>query len=199
MEKQVRKAHELWLTCQTLQAAIHEQPDGGDSLKPLAPELAAISEAAGVDNVLVAAVVAAVPEMALSRGVWSKQTLAGRFAHVRRVCRRVAMIDETGGTLARFFLSYVQSLFVITSARTFGPEDEIDPAALDTFAVIDNASRALDAGDLERAVRFVGLLTGEAQRVAADWLCEARLTLEASQAADALLSHASAAGLAALG
>ena len=57
----------------------------------------------------------------------------------------------------------------------------------------------LDRDDLAQAVRYLGLLRGEPRLVAADWLREARLLLEARQAADALLAHAAATGLQALG
>jgi mitofilin len=40
----------------------------------------------------------------------------------------------------------------------------------------------------------MGLLRGEPRRVAADWLEEARLHLEARQAAHALIAHAAARG-----
>jgi hypothetical protein len=52
--------------------------------------------------------------------------------------------------------------------------------------------------NLARAVQYVTLLRGEPGRVARDWLGEARLTLEAGLAAEALLAHAAAAGVAAL-
>ena len=48
-------------------------------------------------------------------------------------------------------------------------------------------------------MRYLGLLQGEPRLVASDWLREARLLLEARQAADALLAHAAATGLQALG
>ena len=53
---------------------------------------------------------------------------------------------------------------------------------------------SLERGDLAQAVRYMGLLRGEPRRVAADWLKEARLHLEARQAADALIAHAAARG-----
>jgi mitofilin len=53
---------------------------------------------------------------------------------------------------------------------------------------------SLERGDLAQAVQFMGLLKGEPRRVAGDWLAEARLHLEAKQAAAALLAHAAARG-----
>lgn len=50
----------------------------------------------------------------------------------------------------------------------------------------------LEKDDLIMSVRYMNLLRGEARNVAASWLQEARVTLEARQAADALLAHAAA-------
>lgn len=133
--------------------------------------------------------------MAERRGIWTEAALAERFYRVRQMCRRVAMIDESGGTLFRFFLSYVQSFFVFRSARMLTSDDEVDPSGLDTFVLVDNALYSLESGNLQQAVRFANQLRGEPRRVAAGWLNEAVIFLEAKQAADALLSFASATGL----
>ena len=59
-------------------------------------------------------------------------------------------------------------------------------------------SHSMERGDILRAVQYMGLLHGEPRRVASDWMSEARLHLEAKQAAQALLAHATAVGLEAL-
>ena len=56
----------------------------------------------------------------------------------------------------------------------------------------------IDKDDLTQAVKYMSLLRGEPRLVAADWVRETRLLLEARQAADALLAHAAATGLQAL-
>ena len=53
----------------------------------------------------------------------------------------------------------------------------------------------LERGDILRAVQYMGLLKGEPRRVSSDWLTEARLHLEATQASEALLAHAAVVGL----
>ncbi len=45
---------------------------------------------------------------------------------------------------------------------------------------------------MAQAVQYMGLLRGEPKRVAGDWVAEARLHLEAKQAATALIAHAAA-------
>ena len=190
MEKRGRKAQELWLACQTLQAVIATQ----NELKPLYSELQAIKEA-GNGHPFVTTVVDAIPEQAVTQGVWTEEALIDRFEKVYSISRRVAMIDERGGSLFKFFLSYVQSMFVLTSKPIHG---EIDPKSLTTFKILDNAKHCLERGDMEQALRFLNQLTGESRFAARDWIADARLLLETRQAAYALLAHASAEGLGSL-
>uniref|UniRef100_A0A183AC14 MICOS complex subunit MIC60 n=1 Tax=Echinostoma caproni TaxID=27848 RepID=A0A183AC14_9TREM len=88
-------------------------------------------------------------------------------------------------------------------------------AGLDTFSLLRSAKAALsldredfvdsetdpseelnDTDDgIELAVRLLGQLRGQARVVAADWLADARLYLEARQAAQALLAYAAARGM----
>ena len=200
MEKLGRKAQELWLACQTLVTIIENGREDADSweaaLQPLENEIAAI-QVAGNEHPFVNTVIQTLPTDASSRGVWTKEALIDRFDKVQRVCRRVAMVDEAGATLFRYFLSYIQSLLVV-NPRPLTEQDVLDPEQLNAFVLVNNARHCLERGDLEQAVRYVNQLTGEPRRVAADWLKEARLLLETKQAADALLAHASSAGLGSL-
>jgi len=205
LEKQGRKAQELWLACQTLQSAVasasglpaYAAAAYETQLKPLKNEIVAVREA-GDGNPYVATVLASVPEAATHRGVWTEAALVERFHKVASIGRRVAMIDTNPPTLFRYFLSYLQSIFVLRSARVLSRDHLIVANELDAFALLDNASTCIEHGDLEQAVRFVNALRGEPRRAASDWLTEARLLLETRQAADALLVFATAAGLASL-
>ena len=201
MEKQGRRAQELWLACQTLATMIQEGREEGatweEKLKPLKHEVEAIKEAGG-SHPMVSVVLDSIPQESINRGVWTEISLMERFQKVRRVCRRVAMVDETRNTLFRYFVSYLQSFFVFSQGKPLTESDEIDPDKLTTFVILDNAKWCLDRGDLEQALRFMNQLTGESRRVASDWIQEARLLLETKQASDALLAYASASGLGAL-
>jgi mitofilin len=48
----------------------------------------------------------------------------------------------------------------------------------------------LEKDDLEQALRYMNLLTGEPQLVSKDWLQDLRLHLEAVQATQAILTYA---------
>ena len=211
MDKMARKAAELWLACQTLHSVVTEgSPDAGgsvweDRLKPLQPELETIAAALSEKSELVTTVIGSVPETAVMRGVWTESALAERFARVHSVARRVALIDESGGSLFHYILSYFMSMFVFRQpllAESAAPSDdddaELDPDQLTTFVLLDRAADALERGSLEQAVRYVNQLRGESRHVASDWLTEARLLLETRQAAEVLVSFAVANSLGSL-
>ena len=67
---------------------------------------------AGESNGFVSAVLAGMPEVVLERGVFTEHALRDRFCKVERLCKRVSMIDERGGSLFKYALSYLQSLLV---------------------------------------------------------------------------------------
>lgn len=198
MEKIAKGAQDLWLACVALNGAINFGNEEGvtweEKLKPLAGEVVAISEA-GLQHPFVETILKSIPDEAYARGVWTEDSLKERFSKVRRICRRVAMIDESGGTLFKYLISYMQSFFVFDSVFAKSPSDKVDPEQLETFTILAHASHYLEKGDLEQALRFMNQLEGEPRRVAEDWIREARLLLETRQAADALMSFASASGL----
>ena len=122
---------------------------------------------------------------------------------MRSVARRVALVDEFGGSLFRYFVSYVMSMFMfrqplLAEAPAASDDVELDADQLTPFVLLDRAAAALDRGSLDQAVRYVNQLRGESRRVAADWLTEARLLLETRQAADVLVSFAVANSLGSL-
>ena len=209
MDKVARRAQELWLACQTLHSVITDgDPDAKgpaweDRLKPLQPELDAITAALSEKSELVSTVVSSVPETAVTRGVWTESALTERFARVRSVARRVSLIDESGGSLFLYFVSYLMSIFVVrqpvhAEAAHSDDDVEVDADQLTVFVLLDRAADALERGSLEQAVRYVNHLRGEPRQVAADWLTEARLLLETRQTADVLVSFAVANSLGSL-
>jgi mitofilin len=101
--------------------------------------------------------------------------------------------DESKPTLGRYVLSYIQSFFVLRSARV-SAATEI-PTDASAFLLLDAADDCLRRGDFEQAVRYVNALRGEPRRVAADWLQEARYVLETRQAAEFLMTYAAAGGI----
>jgi len=193
-------AQRLWLACTSLQDSIKVGNSSAgsfdDTIKPLKADVSSIKDVAS-ENEFVLTVVAGIPETAVSRGVYTEQGLRDRFCKVEAVARRVGNIGEEGGSLLRYGLSYLQSMLLVdTSVRTAKSSEElINTDELCTTDILNLSRFCLERGDVVRAVQYMGLLKGEPRRVADDWLTEARLHLEASQASEALLAHAAAVGL----
>ncbi|XP_068222602.1 MICOS complex subunit MIC60 isoform X2 [Palaemon carinicauda] len=200
VDKAAYAARELWLACESLRSALRlgaeQAKSWEEQLKPLSDHVQAIKTAGGESNPYITAVLNAIPDEALERGVFTEEAIKERFIKVERICKRVSMIGDNGGSLLRYLLSYMQS-FLILNAFEYLPgaevrDEEIAVDSLSTFEILARARYCLDKDDLPMSVRYMNLLRGEPRNVASGWLKEARLTLEARQAADALLAHAAA-------
>lgn len=53
----------------------------------------------------------------------------------------------------------------------------------------------MDRGDIAQTLKYMNLLQGGPRAIAKDWIREAQIMLETQQAANVLLTHASASGL----
>lgn len=166
---------------------------------PLGKDVAAVKIAADEDSEFVNAVLAGIPVEAVERGVYNNEVLKERFHEVKKVCKRVALIDENNDSLYRYFLSYLQSLLVVDSVSI--PKEElegkvaVDPSKWDTFDILGRVCYSLKINDLELALRYANQLKGEPREVAKDWMNEVRLLLETQLAVKALLAHAAAVGV----
>lgn len=191
-EEEARKAHQLWLSIESLRFTL-KTASSDSPTEPLKNAVQSISNSCG-DNLFTQALSGALPEESLSRGVYSEEALRQRFYAVRKIARRVAMIDETRNSLYQYFLSYLQSL-ILKEPQITKPPEELNPEDLDTFKLLSYATFSIEHGDLELAAKFINQLRGEPRRVARDWLTEARLTLETKQIVDVLSAYANAVGL----
>ncbi|TPP56095.1 MICOS complex subunit MIC60 [Fasciola gigantica] len=241
LDKLAKETQALWIACEALACSLSSArpttPHGisfseGNVTGPLQDFVEAVKDAASTgSHPFALAILEKIPPEAITQGVWMERGLKERFEKVYKVCRRVALVDETGGSLWTYALSWLQSVLMLD---TFGGkylnqipwlrEALSEPllegntevgelgTGLDTFCLLRSAKAALsldrkdfgeseidlsdelkDADDgIELAVRLVGQLRGQARLVAADWLTDARLYLEARQAAQALLAYAAA-------
>jgi len=194
-DKESVDAQKLWLACLSLRNSIElgkiSAEDLETTMKPLDKEIKAIKGLAG-ECELVNAIVTGIPAEAVERGVYTETALRDRFNRVESVARRVARIGDEGGSLFMYGLSYLESMLLIDTATRSptGSNQPIDPQSLNCHAILSEARFSLERGDVVRAVQFMRLLQGEPRRVAADWISEARLHLEAKQASEALIAHA---------
>ncbi|XP_042593716.1 MICOS complex subunit MIC60-like isoform X1 [Cyprinus carpio] len=191
-EEEARKAHQLWLSVEALNYTLKSA--GADSpTEPLEGAVRAIKENCA-ENEFAQALATALPEESLRRGIYSEASLRARFYDIRRLARRVALIDETRNSLYQYFLSFLQSVLLFEREQV-APPAKLAPEDLDTFRLLAYATYSIERGDLELAAKFVNQLRGESQRVAQDWLKEARLTLETKQVIGLLSAYANAVGL----
>lgn len=175
----------LRTSCDTLSDTldrINRNPDVADRYT-LGAEVLSLRRAAGQDP-FIATVLDGIPSQAIAgAGIQSLASLRERFTKVKRICRRVALVPETGGGLGTYLMSYLQSLLTI---RAWFPDPSIssatDPAEMHTYQLLHQADAQLGRGDLEGAVHYMNHLQGEAGNVARDWLVDARLYLETRQA-----------------
>ncbi len=141
-------------------------------------ETVSLQEAAHDDSFILAAL-DSIPQEAVNneRGIQSEAGLQQRFKKVKRVCKQVALIPETGGGLGTYALSYLHYMLTFNHV-----DSEKYPVDMDTFELLQVADVLLEQGNIEGAIRLVNYLKGEPKRVAQDWLRDAQLYLETKQA-----------------
>lgn len=197
-ESTAKQAQDLWLATVALNGAIMVGNEHGktweEQLKPLEKEVDTLFFASK-NHPFVTLVLESIPEKALTRGIYTEENLKQRFHRVCSVAQRVALIDETGGSLFKYMLSYMQSFFVFTTVHAKEETDSVDVQNMDTFQLCANAKYWLEKGNIELALKFMNQLSGESRQVASDWIEEAKLFLETRQAALALMAFASSTGL----
>ncbi|XP_015920736.2 MICOS complex subunit MIC60 [Parasteatoda tepidariorum] len=193
LDAESRKAESLWLSCQSMSNKISSN---NSNLNPLEEDIASIKLSADESNVYVNTVLAGIPNEALSRGVCSPGILKQKFFDVKKVCRKVAMIDENNDSLYRYFLSYLQSCLIIDEVSIPAAELEgkvaVDPREWDTYDILSRISYSLQSDNLEQALRYANQLKGEARIVANEWIKELRLLLETQTVVKALSAYAAA-------
>ncbi|XP_033361926.1 MICOS complex subunit Mic60 isoform X8 [Bombus vosnesenskii] len=205
-ERGASNAQILWSACQALARAVKSAPAGApveEVIRPLEPEIKAVTKAAPKEDPLVQAAIQGIPEEAAKRGVFPEDVLRARFLKVEEVARRLAMVPEEGAALPVYFLSYLQSYLMIKNANPI-PQSEIedkpiDASNLNTFEILHRARYWLDRGDFKMTLRYMNLLKGASRSIARDWMNETRILLETQQAVDTLLAYAGAIGLVFLG
>ncbi len=136
-------------------------------------------------------VLSTIPETAAVQGVNTEEELKKRFAGVKNICKRVAMVGDKEGSLWTYALSAIRSFLFIETAAKHDTVSDIDVESINTYDVLVKAQSCIENGDLELAVKFMSLLKGVPRKLASDWLRESRSYLEARLASDFLLAYVS--------
>lgn len=92
---------------------------------------------------LVIAVLENMPKEAQERGVFPEDALRERFLNVERIARRLAMVPENGGSIPIYFLSFLQSLFILRPDNPVSSDElenkPFDYSKLDTYDILNRA------------------------------------------------------------
>lgn len=193
------ESQELWVACVSLRDALKSSESRVEvNTRVKAIEAATKNSAAFKNDEFIHSVLEAIPQAAIDKGVPPSREIKSRFNRVEEMAKRTALVGEEGGSLLLYALSYLQSLLVMSPARTCSvpnkSSEAIDIEALNTFDIVWLARQALEADDIEQAVRYMNLLRGEPRRQASDWLSSARVHLEIHQISEALAAYATAIG-----
>lgn len=183
----------LWITCQSLLDHLRSTPQ-----EPLEknPAFNVLQKFASVDNPLAVKIFNSLPQKALKEGVQSEESLLARFSRLDKVCRRVALVGPEGGGIAKYLVSYLQSLFILDNPVV--PEAEVagqvlvDPTRWNTYDILARVNYCLQTRNLEQAVRYANQLKGQARLVARDWIRDARVHLATRQALSDLSTQSEA-------
>lgn len=115
VEKIVREVQDLWLVCLVLNGIIRrgkeEELVWEERFKFFGNEIVAVYDVVG-NYLFVNMIVSIILEKVYVCGVWIEDILWERFEKVFSVCKKVVVIDECGGILYKYFIFYLQSVFI---------------------------------------------------------------------------------------
>lgn len=194
MELQSNNAKQLWLAVQSLSQTLSSSiVDSNQEIASIKSSVDKIKQSAA-ENEFIKKIIDSIPTNALEIGVWTEPDLKERFYRLKTLCSRVALIDERGGSLFKYFISYLQSFFIMHAKID---ANETSPVSLNeinlnsTFSILDHAQYYIENGNLESAIRLMQQLKGEPYMLARDWIKEAILLLEIKQACQLLTAYIS--------
>jgi mitofilin len=198
LELQANNAKQLWLAVQSLGELLNSKAEdvhtaNSTLLVNIEPSILKIKQSAP-DNEFIQKILGSIAEESVKNGLWSEPDLRDRFHRLKSVCNRVALIDERGGTLFKYFISYLQSFFIfhtrldkskLDAAASAAASPDLNETGInlnDTFNILDHAEYFVENGNLELALRLMQQLKGEPNRLARDWIRDAIRLIEIKQA-----------------
>jgi hypothetical protein len=128
--------------------------------------------------------------------ITNEEILRERFTHVKKLCHRLALIDNEHNSLWNYLLSYLQSLLVVRQRDdSILIDDAIDLNQLNTFKILNYVQSYLEHNQWYNALRLMQLLTGEPRNVAQSWINDARNYLAKKQTSELLEAYSNSIGL----
>jgi len=183
-----RKTQQLWAAVHALSESLNDIVENGRS-KKLSIELSNILGCDENDPIL-AQIISSFPDRASKSGVIPETVLFQDFKEKKRLCQRVAYVDDTNKSLMVYAFSYIKSWFVISSFYRQQPDQGVDIESLGPFEILEKAEYFIEQGDLEQAAKFMSQLKGVGRKLCAGWLDEVRLLLETKLLTNFLKAYA---------
>ncbi|CAH8580386.1 unnamed protein product [Schistosoma bovis] len=127
LDRLAKEAQSLWLSCQALACRLHSVSPSMKSHHETKSDSALLSQtgslkdfvnsirecAASGNYPFVNIILDSLSSDIVENGVWTENGLKKRFEKVYNVCRNVALIDETSGSLWEYALSWLQSILIV--------------------------------------------------------------------------------------
>lgn len=128
--------------------------------------------------------------------ITNEEILRERFTNVKKLCRRLALIDNEHNSLWNYFLSYLQSLLIVRQRDdSILIDDAIDLNQLNTFTILNYVQSYLEHNQWYNALRLMQLLSGEPRNVAQSWINDTRNYLAKKQTSELLEAYSNSIGL----
>ena len=196
VSSEVRKQENLRAACEALtQALLHaSREEGPDDYYSFKTEAQALREAAE-GNTFIEHILTGLPQEATGKGVQPLAALHERFNRVSTICRRVALVPEEGGGLGTHIVSAVNSFLTFNSVSSKSVTMDTPLESMNTYVLLNQANMYMQKGDLEMALRYMNQLRGEPQRVAKDWMYDARIYQSTEQAIKVITQHVAASSI----
>ncbi|CAJ0570260.1 unnamed protein product, partial [Mesorhabditis spiculigera] len=193
LDAENRRSKQFWIACHNLIDTIVHGQKAGKTMEarraPLKASLDILNEVNPEDEV-VTTIVHSFPKQATSSGVYTELDLKNRFDKLYTVGRRSAWVGENGGSLGRYFWSYIRSVLSLDLPMHYTREDKFDPNVLDNLELLSRARWYVEQNDFPSALKIVQLLQGEPRLLARDWIMDTRAHLETRLLAELLVAHA---------
>ncbi|CAH8588019.1 unnamed protein product [Schistosoma haematobium] len=127
LDRLAKEAQSLWLSCEALACRLHSVSPSMKSHHETKSDSVLLSQtgslkdfvnsirecAASGNYPFVNIILDSLSSDIVENGVWTENGLKKRFEKVYNVCRNVALIDETSGSLWEYALSWLQSILIV--------------------------------------------------------------------------------------
>jgi len=188
MEKTSHKHQQLWAAVHMLYNALSTLDKHSGRTKQLVNEVSDIVLCDEEDPLLVK-IVSTLPDRAKNTGIVPETVLTQEFREKKRLCMRVAAVQDGSSSFFTYAFSYIKSFFVVTSPYRGQMSDEVSVDSLNAYEILEKAEYCVQRGDLEQAAKFMSQLNGVARKLCATWVDEVRLLLETKQSVNLLMAY----------